>query len=227
MFKKSMFLLVLIAVFACNQNDKINSIDDLQKRVAKLNEKSNEMEAKRTDVYKLIREFNATQPDSAQFDITSFDTVMGAPERDLLRVMFREEKDITYSGLVKTIVEKNNEIAELKEQVADLHERLPEPYVVKRGDTHYEVVLNYLETKHGLSKNEALKVAWRTMLVDELLPGNEVWLMYNDGIVGSFVTQGSAYAAPMSVHVRAQKKLAEQLAGLKTASQEDSVLIQK
>jgi hypothetical protein len=212
MLKHNLIIIVLISFFiSCNNNNgSIKNIEDLQHRVAKLNELNQDIEHKRNEVYSLIREYNAARPDSAKFDITSFDTLMGAPEKELLKAMFNEEKDISYSGLLKAIVQKNNEIVDLKAKINELRNQLPEPYVIKPGDTHYDIVLNYLMTKHGLSKSEALKVAWRTALIDELLPNNEVWLMYRNGVVGSFVTQGIAPVSPMTVHVLAKQRLLEQ-----------------
>jgi len=211
MLKHKLIIIVVVGLFiSCSNNgNSIKSIEDLQHRVAKLNKLNQNLESKRHEVYSLIREYNATRPDSAKFDITSFDTLMGAPEKALLKAMFNEEKDISYSGLLKAIVQKNNEIIDLKAVINEVRNQLPEPYVVKPGDTHYDIVLNYLMTKHGLSKSEALKVAWRTALIDELLPNNEVWLMYRDGVVGSFVTQGTAPVAPMTVHVLAKQRMIE------------------
>jgi len=212
MLKHNLIIIVLAGLFiSCNNNGgSIKNIENLQHRVAKLNELNQNIEHKRSEVYSLIREYNAARPDSARFDISSFDTLMGAPEKELLKAMFNEEKDISYSGLLKAIVQKNNEIVDLKTAINELRNQLPEPYLVKSGDTHYDIVLNYLMSKHTLSKSEALKVAWRTSLIDELLPNNEVWLMYRNGVVGSFVTQGTAPISPMTVHVLAKKKLLEQ-----------------
>lgn len=228
MFKRVFILLMIILLGGCNpENTATKNINALQHRVTKLIEMDQLLEAKRSELYASIREFNSTLPDSEQYDITIFDTLMGAPEKDLLKAMFKNEQDVSYSGLLKTIVQKNEEIVDLKNQIDEIRVKLPEPYVVKPGDSHSGIVLNYLMQKHGLTKSEALKVAWRTSLVDEILPDYEVWLMYNNGIVGSFVTQGTAKLAPMTFHVLAKQKLVEKLQNATQNIQSDSTDMNK
>lgn len=208
MLRIRIVLLVLAFLLGCQRGEKpVQSIDDLQARIAKINKMNDELETRRSELNSLIREYNATHPDSARFDVASFDTMASPEEQQILREMFKNEKDISYHGLLKTIYEKNQEIGQLQAQINDLRATLPKPYVVQPGDTHYEVVLNYLTQEQHLPLKDALKVAWRTSLIDEILPGNEIWLMYKDNIVGSFVTQGTAKRSPMAVHVAARQRL--------------------
>lgn len=224
MLKKFILLMLAISFLACNRNEgPVQSIDELQQRLAKINDMTQQVEVKRENLYAQIRDFNSGRPDSAQFDVAALDTLLGSTEKELLRAMFNEEKDISYRGLLKTIVAKNDEIAGLQNQITELRSQLPKPYVVQPGDTHYEVVLNYLVREHGLSEQEALKVAWRTSLIDEILPGNDIWLMYKDGVVGSFVSQGTATVAPMTVQVRAKQKLLQRAAMAEAAMKQDSL----
>ena len=164
----------------------------------------------------MVREFNSTRPESEQFDIASIDTVMGAPERDLLKALFKEEKDITYNGLLKNIIEKNDQIRELNEKISTLNEkiaqlenRLPKPYTVQNGDTHYEIVRNFLMNQYGMDKKQAREIAWKTAMTDNLLPGNKIWLSYDqeNSVVGCFVTQGDAKIAPMKYEQIAKKRM--------------------
>lgn len=219
MLKRISIVFIAIFIIACSRNQgSVQSIEDLQKRVSKINDLNTQLEGKRSELFGQIREFNATLPDSEQFDITSMDTLLGAPEKQLLRSMFDQEKDISYSALLKTIVAKNEEVIDLQEQINDLREQLQKPYTVQPGDTHYDVVLDYLISQHGLTEKEALKVAWKTSLIDEILPGYQIWLMYKDGVVGSFVTQGTANVAPMTYHVLAKQKLIERAAVAETVT---------
>ena len=204
----------LTLLLACNKNEAPQSISELQARVTEINSVNSDLNKQRNDLYKLIRNFNSSRPDNEQFDISSFDTLMGAPERELLKAMFAEEKDISTNGLLKTIVEKNNEIADLNAKMAELNAQLPVPYLVQRGDTHYEIVIDYLMKDHGLMQKQAAEVANKTALIDDILPGNQVWLMYKDGIVGSFVTQGNAYISPMKVITLARKRMIEKAKAL-------------
>jgi len=212
MLRVFLILLSGILFFSCNQGDQApESLADLQVRVNELNNMNTNLDQQRNDLFKLIRDFNNTRPENEQFDITAMDTLMGAPERTLLKAMFADEKDISYSGLLKTIVEKNEAIAELKDQITDLSNQLPRPYLVRRGDTHYEIILDYLITEKGMSKSDANKTATRTALIDDILPGNQVWLMYKDGIVGTYVTQGDAKISPMKFISLAKKRMLEKV----------------
>jgi len=212
MLKKYFFILLsVVFLVACNQEDNapVKSAAELQERLTKLNDLNSDLDGKRTQLYSLVREFNANKPEQEQFNITSLDTLMGADEKALLNAMFREEKDISYEGLVKVILEKNNEIADLGAKIADLEAKLPKPYSVKKGDTHYTVVKDFLMTQHGLDKKQAREIAWRTSMSDDLLPGNQIWLVFADGIVGTYVTQGTATVPPMSVQIFAKRRLLE------------------
>jgi hypothetical protein len=206
----------MLLFFSCSNenNGPIQSMTDLQNRVTRLNDLNTKLETNRGQLYGLIRDYNKNLPESSQFDITSMDTVMGSSERELLRAMFKEEKDISYNGLLKTIITKNEQIAKLQENIAELESRLPVPYNVRRGDTHYEIVINYLTNQQGLSRKEAHKTAFQTALIDDLLPGNQIWMMYKDGIVGTFVTQGNAKISPMKMSMLAKKRLLEKSKGI-------------
>jgi hypothetical protein len=200
--------LSLVLLAACSkEGGPIKSLEDLQGRVNQLSSLTREVEGKRSELYGMIRTYNNQLPENKQFNIASLDTSMGASEKELLNSMFKEEKDITYNGLLKTIIEKNDEIRILKEKISDLQNGLPVPYVVKRGDTQYEIVMKYLIRQHGLSRKDAQKVAFSTAMIDDILPGNQIWLMYKDGIVGTYVTQGSARIKPLAFQMMARKRL--------------------
>jgi LysM repeat protein len=212
MLKKIMILIsisLFIYVYGCGDKGEVKSIADLEKRVQEVNNMNTELEKQKTDLYGLVRQFNAKLPADQQFDITSMDTLIGAPERDLLRAMFKEEKDISYNGLLGAIIDKNKQIADLQEKIADLEKKMPIPYTVKKGDTHYQIVLNYLIASHQMTKKQAHEIAWKTALIDDILPGNRIWLMYENGMVGSFVTQGDAKISPMKVIRLAKKRMLE------------------
>ena len=142
MFDKLIITTVLIiSLVGCNkQGGEIKSMADLKQRVDKLSNLSKDVEGRRTELYRLIHQYNSQLPEKEQFDIASVDTTIGEPEKELVRAMFREEKDITYNGLLGTIINKNNEIRELENQISKLVNQLPAPYSVQKGDTHYDIV---------------------------------------------------------------------------------------
>lgn len=199
-------LAALLSAFACSEIDSERSAENLDQLYTEFIELNDELEQNRNELFTLIREYNLTQDESEQFDITKLDTLMGLPERELLRSMFKEEKDISYNGLLSTIVAKNDVIMDLNSRIEDLsveieslEAKLPKAYLVQRGDTHYKIVRDFLITEHGLILSEARSIAWKTSMTDNLLPGFKVWLSFDkeQQIVGTYVTQGDAKIAPM------------------------------
>lgn len=209
-------LVVLLGLIGCSQKTQVETIADLESKYTELNTLSGDIDKERNALFTTIREFNANRPESEQFDIASIDTLLGAPEKDLLRTMFKEEQDFTYNGLLKNIIAKNEEIislnskiTELGDQIVSLENQLPKAYVVQKGDTHYQIVRDFLVNQKGMDLKQAKEIAWKTVMTDNLLPGNKIWLSYNEeeGVIGTFVTQGSAKIAPMRYEQIAKKQM--------------------
>jgi hypothetical protein len=68
--------------------------------------------------------------------------------------------------------------------------------------------MDYLVDIQKLSKEEAKKLVDQTGLFDEIVPGNYIYLYYNDGVFGAFVTQGTAKYSPQ-VYKRAMREKRE------------------
>lgn len=215
MLKKIMVIAALITFVACSQEDQ-NTLSKLESRYGELTELNNNLEDKRNEFYGMVREYNKTQSESQQFDIASFDTLMGKPESDLLKEMFRNEDDISYSGLLKKIIAKNEEIISLNDEISNLQtkilaleEKLPKAYIVKSGDTHYQIIRDILINNYAMDKKQAHQIAWKTSMTDNILPGNQIWFSYDkdNSIVQTFVTQGTAKIAPMSFEQIAKRNM--------------------
>ncbi len=128
-------------------------------------------------------------------------------EVDLLWRKLEAEEDVTYQGLVKDILSKQDRIDELRAEIESLKGRLPVPVTVERGDNHLSIAKDYLTNEIGLSEEEASKVARRALLTDRLVSGHEVWNFYENGVYGTAVTQGSAKVSPYFLNVQAEKKI--------------------
>jgi len=128
-------------------------------------------------------------------------------EVDLLRKKLEAEEDVTYQGLVKDILSKQERIDDLRAEIEELKGRLPVPVVVQRGDNHLGIAMDYLTNEIGLSEEEAKEAVLRTLLTDRLVAGHEVWNFYENGVYGTAVTQGSAKVSPYFLNVQAEKKL--------------------
>lgn len=103
------------------------------------------------------------------------------------------------------LAEKDETIAELEHQKSRLETQIPEPREVMPGDSHWGIAYDYLTQEQGLSSQEAREYLSEALLFHPILVGFRVWNYFNEGIFGSFVTQGTADISPGAV-MRAQKK---------------------
>jgi molybdopterin converting factor small subunit len=87
-------------------------------------------------------------------------------------------------------------IDKMSAEIDDLKSKLPKPYIVKRGDSHEKICVNFLVNEKGVAKDEAMKLIDEVRLIDEMMEGFNVWMYYNEGTFGTFVTQGSARISP-------------------------------
>ncbi|HCP47678.1 MAG TPA: hypothetical protein DIU15_16675 [Deltaproteobacteria bacterium] len=135
---------------------------------------------------------------------------LNADEAALLNTMLSREEDISLKGLLNEILDTRKTIASLEGHIDELKSQLPTPDIVKRGDTHSELAIDYLVKNHGLDRKEAGKLARRSLLTENIATGMEVWHFYADGVYGTTVTQGSARVSPYFLNVRSRRKLREE-----------------
>jgi hypothetical protein len=69
---------------------------------------------------------------------------------------------------------------------------------------------DYLMKTHGLSKEDAQRLARRSLLTNNMAPGMEVWHFYADGVYGTTVTQGTSRFSPFFLNIREKRKLRDQ-----------------
>ncbi len=189
--------LMLFFFFGCG-SDKVDNIQDFQTLVQKIDERNQDINAKQNDITELIRKYNQNVPEGKRVDIVFGDTTMGmnAKQKQIVEDLLKQEKDVTWNGLLKEIIQKNDEISSLKEEIFKAQQQLPKPYDVKRGDTHEKVSMKYLMEVEKLDKKKAEELVDKVRLIEELLPGFQVWLFYKDDVFGTFVTQGKAKISP-------------------------------
>jgi membrane-associated HD superfamily phosphohydrolase len=79
----------------------------------------------------------------------------------------------------------------------------------KRGDTHYGLSIKFLTEKKGLPSEKAREILDKMAVVEDMVPGFQVWMMYDEttGVFGSFVTQGTASITPRRAQVRSKRAL--------------------
>ncbi len=130
-------------------------------------------------------------------------------EKKVLEKRIGEEKDVSVKSLLQEILDKNNEIEELKTKIAEIEALLPKPHVVVKGENHYRVAMDFLVNEKGLDKDKAIELVERTALFDELVPGFKVWNFYTGDEYGTSVTQGTAPISPNTLIRRAKKELVD------------------
>lgn len=135
---------------------------------------------------------------------------LSARQAEVLQTMLNKEEDISLKGLLQQILNTRDQIEELEGTISDLKTELPTPDVVSRGDTHLGLSAEYLMKTHGLSEEDAQRLARRSLLTSNLAPGMEVWHFYADGVYGTTVTQGTARVSPYFLNVREKRKLRRQ-----------------
>lgn len=130
-------------------------------------------------------------------------------EKKLLKEKIKNEQDISKKALLKEILEKNNEIQELKAKITEIEALLPKPHIVVKGENHYQIAMDFLINEKGLDKKKAMNLVERTAVYDQLVPGFRVWNFYTGDAYGTSVTQGTANISPNTLIRRAKKELVD------------------
>jgi membrane-associated HD superfamily phosphohydrolase len=69
--------------------------------------------------------------------------------------------------------------------------------------------VKFLTEKKGLPSEKAREILDKMAVVEDMVPGFQVWMMYDEttGVFGSFVTQGTASITPRRAQVRSKRAL--------------------
>jgi hypothetical protein len=162
-----------------------------------------EIQKKENEKLKLIARFEAKT--GKKFPIGLIFN-LGKKERQVLEDYIRNEKNISIKELLKALVKKEDEIRELQEEHKTINEQ-HKPHVVKKGENHYQIAIEYLLFKRGLDKDEAKKLLNKALFFDPLTPGFKVWSFYDGKEYSSFVTQGQASISPAELERRKKEEI--------------------
>ena len=162
-----------------------------------------EIQKKENEKLKLIARFEAKT--GKKFPIGLIFN-LGKQERQVLEEYIMNEKNISIKELLKTLVKKEDEIRELQEEHKTLNEQ-HKPHVVKKGENHYQIAIEYLLFKRGIDKDEAKKLLNKALFFDPLTPGFKVWNFYDGKEYSSFVTQGQASISPAELERRKKEEI--------------------
>ena len=126
-------------------------------------------------------------------------------EKKILEDKIKNEKDVSIKSLLKDILEKNSEISELKDEIANYEASLPKPHIAVEGESHYQIAIDFLIKEKKVEKERAASLVEEILLFDPLIPGFRVWNFYSNDEYGTFVTQGSAAISPTELRKTPQK----------------------
>lgn len=201
--------LITLLIMGCQ-----SKLDSFQQLVKELDEAEQEIRQRRDAVSEKIQEYNESNPDRT-IDPSSLERLALDPgEAETLNQMLAAERDISYRGLLSEVVTINGRVRGLRERIIELQDQLPAPYLVERGDTHQAVSEQYLVENHGLTPREAGAIVQDAALVEELHVGFQVWLLYRDGIFGTYVTQGRASVSPGLAQRQARQRVVRTIESL-------------
>ncbi|MEJ2366912.1 MAG: hypothetical protein P8Z49_00815 [Acidobacteriota bacterium] len=201
MFSLSAGLLLMLVACGPKSSKKVSREMETAQKIAKLEQDIN---SRQDQMNQLLQKY-------MQEGGKDLSGLMGkelTPEqRQLLEKRLKSEEGIGYKDLISDILAKQKNIDDLKVQIQNMEKTLPAPVVVKKGETQYDIAMNYLMKEKGLSKDQARKLALRVNLMDDLVPGFKVWNFYDNGVYGTFVTQGTANISPYRLQQLAKQKL--------------------
>lgn len=191
---KNQFLYLLTALLTLAACQEKSNFEDFVRAEQQINERQQEILKQSDELNKLIREVNKKFPDKK----ITLDTALGftKEQEELLLTMIQQEKDVSTKGLLQKALDSEKQIEDLQKKIKEITDKLPAPHVVKKGETHRQIAMEYLMNVHKLDEKKAKELVDRVALIDAMEVGYNVWLYYNDGVFGTFVTQGDAKISP-------------------------------
>lgn len=183
------------------------AVQDFQQLVVKIDKLNTQIASREDRIRNLVRRYNEDRP-TAAIDTTGLGRFGLTPEQaELMARRIAQEKDLSYRGILQEVIDLDQEMTQLSQEMQEIRARLRPPYVIQKGETHFQVAMNFLTEDVGLSEEEALRHIEREALFPEMLPGFEIWNYWGEGVFGTFVTQGSAKISPNELMRISKRKI--------------------
>jgi hypothetical protein len=206
--KRTIVFLVIAGLalaIACKSKPKVSpEVESQLKTAQKIAKLEQDIDGKQMEMNALLQKY---VQEGGKDVGTAMGQTLSPEQKAILEQRLQQEKGIGYKDLISEILSKEKEVEDLKVQVQDLEKKLPAATVVKRGDKHLDLCIDYLTKEKGLDPETAKKLAMQVNLMDELVPGFKVWNFYDNGVFGTFVTQGDAAVSPYRVVQQAKQQL--------------------
>lgn len=194
MLKNLILSAFVLSLISCG---KPSNIEEFQRLVQKVSKKNEEIGSINMEIAEAVRKYNESRKADEQ-PIVLPDSMMGLNKEQLklIQDMISKEQDISTKGMLTQIIDKNKTIEKLNADLEDMKAKLPRPVVVKSGDTHHKIGYDFLTKEKGVDPKRANELLEQSFLADDLLPGFNVWVYYNDDVFGTFVNQGNVRISP-------------------------------
>lgn len=189
-----------------SKTETAGQIKQMQELAQKVQGLETGVKEKQDEIFGLVEEYRK-QTGKDSLGVNALE--LSPKEQELLQHRIRDEKDVSVKSLLEDILDKNKEIRELKDRIAEIEELLPKPHIVQAGENHYEIAMDFLVNQKHLNKKDAMKLVERTALLDTMVPGFKVWNFYAEDEYGTSVTQGTAPISPNALIRSAKKKLVD------------------
>ncbi len=189
--------MALLFATGCNLMEK-SQVEKMQKMAAQIDQLNDDLKQKEESYRKILTQYGL----KGDQELTEEQWEMLAltdEQRRMLQDRLIQEKDSSYGTMIQEVLDMDQEIKDLRGEIDLLREQLPKPVVVQSGDNHFDLSMSFLMDQKGLSAEEAQRLTERSNLLEYLLPGFEVWLFYDGGVFGTFVTQGTAEQSPNQI----------------------------
>lgn len=202
-------LISLMLLTACG--GKQMSIEEFQSMAKEAEQQSQSIAERQADMRALLQAYDQTVPASRRLKL-NLDPECGLKPADFEKLSTRidEEQDPSCLGILEQIAEIQGDIRDKCERLHDITSQLPAPHRVVSGENHYTLCLDYLIEKHHLNARTADSLVARVGLSSDIIEGFHVWFYYQNGIFGTFVTQGDAHISPTVFAKVIKKHLIEQ-----------------
>ncbi|BDU77842.1 hypothetical protein METESE_28000 [Mesoterricola sediminis] len=186
---------------ACKRQGQDKEITNLQEKAAELDKMSQKANVAGADQSRKLKEagVNDIRPNAETLQLTP-------EQKAALEERIKAEKNSSYQALLQEVLDKDKEIKELNEKISKLRAVLPKPDLAKENDSHYGMAMRFLKRK-GVSEAKAKQLISRVLIMDKLAPGFEVYHFYNNGVYGTWVSQGKATITPTELQAEEKAKI--------------------
>ena len=186
---------------ACKRSGEDKEIKDLSQKAAELDKLSQQATTAGAEQAEKLKEagVNDVRPNAATLQLTE-------EQKQALEERIKAEKNSSYQALLQEVLDKDKEIKDLNGKIARLRAVLPRPDVARENDSHYGLAMRFLRRK-GVPEEKAKALISRVLIMDKLAPGFEVYHFYNNGVYGTWVSQGRAAITPTELQAEEKAKI--------------------